>query len=46
VPLDAVVNVDRHLPLTPAVVAALNDRLALADLAEDLEEIGYPRPRP
>jgi hypothetical protein len=46
VPLDAVVHVHRHRPLTPAVVAALNDRLALEDLAEDLDEIGYPQPRP
>jgi hypothetical protein len=41
--LAAVAHVYKHEPLTPDVVRAINDAVALADLAEDIEEIGYPR---
>ncbi|MEU7070679.1 hypothetical protein AB0B30_08495 [Streptomyces narbonensis] len=42
VALDAVRHVLALRPLTPEVVAALNQRVTLADLAEDIAEIGYP----
>ena len=29
-------------PLTPEIVAALNPDIELADLAEEVSEIGYP----
>ncbi|CAM5469857.1 hypothetical protein [Streptomyces narbonensis] len=39
---DAVRHVLALRPLTPEVVAALNPGVTLADLAEDIAEIGYP----
>ncbi|MGW8768501.1 hypothetical protein ACWGN5_39175 [Streptomyces sp. NPDC055815] len=42
VDLDAVRHVLALRPLTPEVVAALNPEVTLADLAEDVAEIGYP----
>ncbi|MFI8963388.1 hypothetical protein ACIGO8_14890 [Streptomyces sp. NPDC053493] len=39
---EAVRHVLALRPLTPEVVAALNPELSLADLAEDIAEIGYP----
>jgi hypothetical protein len=42
VDLEAVRHVLALRPLTPEVVAALNPEVELADLAEDLAEIGYP----
>lgn len=35
-------SVFRHEPLTDALVARLNPDLSVADLAEDIEEIGFP----
>ena len=46
IPLDAVADVYRHMPLTTELVARLNPAVLLADLASDLEEIGYPDARP
>jgi hypothetical protein len=43
--LAAVRHVHRHRPLTAKVVAALNKKISLADLAEDIAEIGYPTKR-
>jgi hypothetical protein len=40
--LRAVKHVYRHRPLTPEVVAELNPEVSLADLAADMNEIGYP----
>ena len=40
---DAVRHVYGLRPLTAEVVAALNPEIALADLAEDIEETGYPK---
>ena len=40
--LKAVEHIYQHRPLTTVVVAALNDEMALEDLAEDIAEIGYP----
>ncbi|MFD6244006.1 hypothetical protein [Streptomyces roseolus] len=42
VDLDAVRHVLALRPLTPEVVAALDAGVTLADLAEDVAEIGYP----
>jgi hypothetical protein len=42
VDLKAVRHVFSSLPLTEAVVHALNPETALVDLAEDVAEIGYP----
>jgi len=42
VDIDAVRHVLALRPLTAAVVAALNPEAELADLAEDMAEIGYP----
>ena len=42
VPLEAVRHVYEYQPLTGAVVALLNPEASLTDLAEDLQEIGYP----
>ena len=42
VSLAAVRHVYLHRPLTRALVARLNPDLSLDDLAEDVEEIGYP----
>lgn len=42
VDLKAVRHVFSSLPLTDAVVHALNSEVALADLSEDVAEIGYP----
>jgi hypothetical protein len=42
VDLEAVRHVYSSRPLTEAVVSALNAEIALADLAEDIAEIGYP----
>ncbi len=41
--LEAIARVYRHEPLTEELVAALAPDRALADLADDLAEIGYPR---
>ena len=41
VDLDAVRHVYEHNSLTPSVLAALNPNLTLADLSEDIEEIGF-----
>lgn len=40
---DAVRHVYGLRPLTAEVVAALNPEIVLADLAEDVEETGYPK---
>ncbi|MFF9473063.1 hypothetical protein ACF1E9_10630 [Streptomyces roseolus] len=42
VDLDAVRHVLALRPLTPEVVASLNAGVTLADLAEDVAEVGYP----
>jgi hypothetical protein len=42
VPLAAVRSVYRHEPLDEATVGLLNEGLRLADLRDDLAEIGYP----
>ncbi|MEV6249615.1 hypothetical protein AB0M38_25940 [Streptomyces sp. NPDC051742] len=42
VDLDAVRHVLALRPLTPETVAALNPKVELADLADDIAEIGYP----
>ncbi len=39
----AIASVYAHDPLTNDLVQAINDTVDLADLAEDIEEIGYPR---
>jgi hypothetical protein len=44
VPLKWVRAVYEHRPLTEALVRGLNPELALAELREDGEEIGYPAP--
>jgi hypothetical protein len=38
----AVDHIFRHLPLAKEVVKALNPELSLADLAEEVSQIGYP----
>lgn len=43
VDLEAVRHVHALRPLTPEVIAALNPDVDLADLAKDIEQIGYPR---
>ena len=43
VELGAVEHVYRHLPVTAEVVARLNSKISLNDLAADIGEIGYPR---
>lgn len=43
VDLDAVRHIFALRPLTPAVVAALNSKVTLDELAEDIGEIGYPQ---
>ncbi|MFF7209367.1 hypothetical protein ACFZAU_02385 [Streptomyces sp. NPDC008238] len=45
VDLDAVRHVKALRPLTAEVVATLNAEVTLAQLAEDIEGIGYPRER-
>jgi hypothetical protein len=40
---EAVAVIYAHQPLTAELVAALNPELTLDDLAEDLEEIDYPK---
>ncbi|MGW1022846.1 hypothetical protein ACWD4J_03880 [Streptomyces sp. NPDC002577] len=42
VDLEAVRHVFSSRPLTEGVVSALNSEITLADLAEDIAEIGYP----
>ncbi|MDH6516501.1 MULTISPECIES: hypothetical protein [unclassified Streptomyces] len=44
VDLEAVRHVFSSRPLTAEVVRALNSEITLADLAQDIAEIGYPRP--
>jgi hypothetical protein len=44
VPLKWVRAVYEHRPLSEALVQGLNPELTLADLREDVEEIGYPAP--
>jgi hypothetical protein len=44
VDLEAVRAVYALRPLDRELVASLNGEVALADLAGDLAEIGYPRP--
>jgi hypothetical protein len=44
VPLKWVRAVYEHRPLTEALVQGLNPEQTLADLREDVEEIGYPAP--
>jgi hypothetical protein len=39
----AIAHVYEHQPLTSDRVRAINDAVELTDLAEDIEEIGYPR---
>ena len=46
IPLDAVADVYRHMPLTRELVARVNPAVLLTDLAPDLAEIGYPDTRP
>ena len=41
--LDAISRVYRHEPLSAELLSALNPELSLADIAADLDEIGYPR---
>lgn len=41
--LAAVQHVYQHKPLTSKVVAELNSDVSLAELADDIKEIGYPR---
>jgi hypothetical protein len=43
-PLDAVVAVYEHQPLTPALIAQLNADMSIDMLEEDVAEIGYPDP--
>ncbi len=43
VDLDAVNHAYQQKPLTRAVIARLNDEVKLADLKDDIQEIGYPR---
>lgn len=42
-PREAIAQVYALKPLTDNVVRSLNDEIALADLAADIDEIGYPR---
>lgn len=42
--MTAIEHVFRHKPLTMEVVARLNPDVSLADVAKDMEEIGYPGP--
>jgi len=42
VPSETVAALYQHTPLTEAIVASLNPETRLAELAEDLDEIGYP----
>lgn len=39
--LDAVKHIYDHQPLNPKIVKILNRELALSDLTDDTEEIGY-----
>ena len=42
--LEAVRDVYALRPLSQRLVSSLNAEVTLADLAEDLAEIGYPKP--
>jgi hypothetical protein len=44
--LTAIQDVFDLRPLTPELVSALNPLLELKDLAEDIDQIGYPAPSP
>ena len=46
VSLAAVREVYALRPLTQPLITALNDQLSVADLADDIAEIGYPTARP
>jgi hypothetical protein len=41
--LAAITRVYKHEPLSHDLVRAINDAVEFADLAEDIDEIGYPR---
>jgi len=43
-PLAAITEVYAHTPLTEELVSELNPAVSLADLADDIKEIGYPSP--
>jgi hypothetical protein len=42
IPVEAIKKVYAHLPLTDDLIHALNKNLSLADVRDDLQEIGYP----
>jgi hypothetical protein len=42
IPIEAVRHICEHRPLTQSIVTMLNAEIGLADLAEDIREIGYP----
>ena len=42
IPLDAVRHVYEHLPLTTDVIESLNADQTMDDIAEEIDEIGYP----
>ncbi len=42
VDINAIRQIYQHLPLTPTLIQQLNPVLSIADLFEDLHEIGYP----
>jgi hypothetical protein len=44
--LTAIQDVFDLRPLTPGLISALNPLLELRDLAEDIDQIGYPAPSP
>ena len=41
--LAVITQLYEHAPLTHDLVRAINDAAELADLVEDIDEIGYPR---
>jgi hypothetical protein len=45
VPLEAIEHIYKHLPLTDAIVRALNSDLTVESLEADAAEIGYPDSR-
>lgn len=43
IPISCVKHIYEHKPITPEVVKRLNPNIEVADLADDMNEIGYPQ---
>jgi len=42
IPIESVLHIYKHLPLTSNIITSLNDEIALSDIETELIEIGYP----